>query len=45
MWLALSAVPHAWGGVLAYAAGDVAECNDGPPAKSAAARTAKMIFE
>jgi len=43
MWLAASAVPHAWGGVLAYAAGDVAECKDGPPEKSAAARTAKMV--
>jgi acid phosphatase type 7 len=43
LWLALSPVPHAWGGVLAYAAGDVAECNNAPPEKSAAARTAKMI--
>jgi hypothetical protein len=43
LWLAVSAAPNAWGGVLAYAAGDVAECNDRPPEKSAAARTAKMI--
>jgi hypothetical protein len=40
--LLLSAVPNAWGEVLAYAAGDVAEC-DGPPEKTAAAQTAKMI--
>ncbi len=40
--IALCAIPSALGGVLAYAAGDVAECN-GPPAKSAAARTARMI--
>jgi hypothetical protein len=43
MCLFMSAVPHAWGGVLAYAAGDVAECGDGPAARSGAARTAKMI--
>jgi hypothetical protein len=41
--LLLSAVAQAWGGVLAYAAGDVAECDGGPPEKSAAARTAKLI--
>jgi hypothetical protein len=41
--LLLGAIPHAWGGVLAYAAGDVAECGGGPPEKSAAARTAQMI--
>ncbi len=41
--LLLGSAPHAWGGVLAYAAGDVAECNGRPPEKSAAARTAKMI--
>ena len=29
--------------ILAYVAGDVAECNGRPPEKSAAARTAKMI--
>jgi hypothetical protein len=39
----LFAVPRAWGGgVLAYAAGDVAQC-DGPAQKSSAAQTAKMI--
>ena len=38
----LIAVPRARGGVLAYAAGDIAEC-DGPPQKSPAAQTAKMI--
>jgi 3',5'-cyclic AMP phosphodiesterase CpdA len=35
---------HARAGVLAYAAGDVAEC-DGPAQKSSAAQTAKMISE
>jgi len=35
-------LPIARGGVLAYAAGDVAECN-GNPQKSAAAKTARMI--
>jgi len=40
--LATSTVTQAWGGVLAYAAGDVAECKS-TPQKSAAARTAKMI--
>ena len=40
----LLTIPPAWAGVLAYAAGDVAEC-DGPPQKSAAAQTAKMIPE
>jgi acid phosphatase type 7 len=43
MCLFMNAVPHAWGGVLAYAAGDVAECGDGPANKSDAARTAKLI--
>jgi acid phosphatase type 7 len=38
----LIAVPRAWGGVLAYAAGDIAQC-DGPPQNSSAAQTAKMI--
>jgi 3',5'-cyclic AMP phosphodiesterase CpdA len=33
---------HAWGGVLAYAAGDVADCKKGPE-KSEAARTARLI--
>ncbi len=40
--LALNAWQDAHGDVLAYAAGDVAECS-GPAAKSAAARTAQMI--
>src|SRR5690349_66649 len=38
----LGAAPRVWGGVLAYAAGDVAECRHGPQ-RSAAERTAKMI--
>jgi Calcineurin-like phosphoesterase len=43
--LILLGVPRAWAGVLAYAAGDVAECPVGPmgPKKSAAAQTAGMI--
>jgi hypothetical protein len=40
--IGLAGTPRAWGGVLAYAAGDVAECK-GDPQKSAAARTAKRI--
>ena len=40
--LALGVTPKAHADVLAYAAGDVAECR-GAPEKSAAARTAKMI--
>ncbi len=40
--IGLGSVPRAWGGVLAYAAGDIAECKSAPQ-KSAAARTAKMI--
>jgi acid phosphatase type 7 len=40
--LALTVVPNAWAGVLAYAAGDVADCEVGAE-KSAAARTARMI--
>jgi len=39
---ALGGVNPAWGGVLAYAAGDVAQCGHDPQ-KSAAAQTAKMI--
>jgi hypothetical protein len=44
LWVTVgtTAVPQARAGVLAYAAGDVAECK-GNPQKSAAARTAKMI--
>src|SRR5262249_33105384 len=38
----MSTAPHAWGEVLAYAAGDIAECK-GAPEKSAAAQTARMI--
>jgi hypothetical protein len=34
---------HAWADVVAYAAGDVAECGDEPPQFSGAAQTAKMI--
>jgi hypothetical protein len=41
--LALGTVPQARAEVLAYAAGDVAECKGRPPQKSAAAQTAKMI--
>jgi len=41
--LALSSVAPAWGGVLAYAAGDIGECEDKPANQSAAAQTAKMI--
>src|SRR3569833_2372630 len=33
----------AWSGVLAYAAGDIGECEGKPAAVSAAARTARMI--
>lgn len=33
----------AWSGVLAYAAGDIGECEGKPAGESAAARTAKMI--
>src|SRR5690349_12788890 len=40
--LALLVTPCSWGGVLAYAAGDVAECKT-TAQKSAAALTAKMI--
>jgi acid phosphatase type 7 len=40
--LMASITPRAWCGVLAYAAGDIAECRS-TPEKSAAARTAKMI--
>jgi len=40
--IAMSATPMAWGGVRAYAAGDIAECKS-TPQKSAAAQTAKMI--
>jgi acid phosphatase type 7 len=42
MLLALTTAARAWGGVLAYAAGDVAECKS-TPQRSAAAQTAKMI--
>jgi hypothetical protein len=41
--IVFTAIPPARGEVLAYVAGDVAECNGRPPEKSAAARTAKMI--
>ena len=40
--IVMSAAPLARGGVLAYAAGDVADCRKTPP-RSAAAQTAKMI--
>src|ERR1700712_3387515 len=33
----------AWSGVLAYAAGDIGECEGKPADESAAAQTAKMI--
>jgi acid phosphatase type 7 len=41
--LGLSSTPHARAAVLAYAAGDIAQCNGRDPHKSAAAQTAKMI--
>jgi acid phosphatase type 7 len=40
--LVLGSLTEAWGDVVAYAAGDVAECEHGPE-KSAAAHTAQMI--
>jgi acid phosphatase type 7 len=43
--LSLIAISIARGAILAYAAGDVAECNGRPPEKTSAARTARMIPE
>jgi hypothetical protein len=43
MWTGFLTASPAWSGVLAYAAGDVAECEGKPAEQSAAAQTAKMI--
>src|ERR1700730_5487436 len=43
MCTVMSTAPMAWGCLIAYAAGDVAECKNAAPQKSFAAQTAKMI--